>query len=441
MTNATNARTAALEPYLADVPAAQRQTLWVLSSGLVLSGLGMGAAWSIGSLLIVSVTQSTFNAGLSSAMSTLGAAVFAIPLATLASRFGRRRALTTGALIAATGAFFVVFSAIIGNFPLLLISMLTLGAGNATSLQSRFSAGDLAAPKTRGRDISLVVWSMTIGTVIGPNLVGPGDVVGMAFGLPSLAGAFAFTLIAQVCAATMYFIFLRPDPLLLAKLNAERTGHTHDQLTTEEADDIPAVALPKESAWRIIRSRPVALIAVLSMAFANATMVVIMSMTPVHLAGMHVVVSLIGLTVSLHIAGMYALAPLFGWLSDRIGSIGVILIGQAMFIASLVLNWSMPEDMVSIVISLILLGTGWSAATVAGATMLTGVLDPAERPKVQGVSDTVMSFGGAMAGIAAGPLLTLVGFQNLNVAAGVMVLATLLMLSIVAWRKKNAASA
>ena len=374
-------------------------------------------------------------------MSTLGAAVFAIPLATLASRFGRRRALTTGALIAATGAFFVVFSAIIGNFPLLLISMLTLGAGNATSLQSRFSAGDLAAPKTRGRDISLVVWSMTIGTVIGPNLVGPGDVVGMAFGLPSLAGAFAFTLIAQLCAATMYFIFLRPDPLLLAKLNAERTGHTHDQLTTEEADDIPAVALPKESAWRIIRSRPVALIAVLSMAFANATMVVIMSMTPVHLAGMHVVVSLIGLTVSLHIAGMYALAPLFGWLSDRIGSIGVILIGQAMFIASLVLNWSMPEDMVSIVISLILLGTGWSAATVAGATMLTGVLDPAERPKVQGVSDTVMSFGGAMAGIAAGPLLTLVGFQNLNVAAGVMVLATLLMLSIVAWRKKNAASA
>jgi MFS family permease len=156
---------------------------------------------------------------------------------------------------------------------------------------------------------------------------------------------------------------------------------------------------------------------------------------------MHIVVSLIGLTVSLHIAGMYALAPLFGWLSDRIGSIGVILIGQAMFIVSLVLNWSLPESMPSIVISLILLGTGWSAATVAGATMLTGVLDPAERPKVQGVSDTVMSFGGALAGIAAGPLLTIVGFQNLNVAAGVMVVATLLMLSIVAWRKKNATTA
>lgn len=441
MSSSANARAAALEPYLADVPAAQRRTLWVLSSGLVLSGLGLGAAWSIGSLLIVSVTQSTFNAGLSSAMSTLGAAVFAIPLATVASRYGRRRALTTGALIAATGAFFVVFSAIIGNFPLLLVSMLTLGAGNATSLQSRFSAGDLAAATTRGRDISLVVWSMTIGTVIGPNLVGPGDVIGIAFGLPSLAGAFAFTLIAQLAAATMYFTFLRPDPLLLAKLDAERTGHSHDQLTAEEATEIPAQALPKESAWRIIRSRPVALIAVLSMAFANATMVVVMSMTPVHLAGMHIVVSLIGLTVSLHIAGMYALAPLFGWLSDRIGSIGVILIGQGMFIVSLALNWSMPEDMVSIVISLILLGTGWSAATVAGATMLTGVLDPAERPRVQGVSDTVMSFGGAVAGVAAGPLLTLIGFPNLNIAAGVMVMATLVMLGFVAWRKKNTASA
>ena len=400
----------------------------------------MGAAWSIGSLLIVSVTQSTFNAGLSSAMSTLGAAVFAIPLATLASRFGRRRALTTGALIAATGAFFVVFSAIIGNFPLLLVSMLTLGAGNATSLQSRFSAGDLAATKTRGRDISLVVWSMTIGTVIGPNLVGPGDVIGMAFGLPSLAGAFAFTLIAQLAAATIYFLFLRPDPLLLSKLNAERTGHTHDHLSAEEKAEIPAPQLRNESAWRIIRSRPVAMIAMLSMAFANATMVLVMSMTPVHLAGMHIVVALIGLTVSLHIAGMYALAPLFGWLSDRIGSIGVILLGQALFAVSLVLNWTFPEDMVSIVVSLILLGLGWSAATVAGATMLTGVLDPAERPRVQGVSDTVMSFGGAFAGIIAGPLLTIVGFQNLNVAAGVMVFATLFMLVLVARRRRSSAA-
>lgn len=441
MSSAPDSRTTELEPYLDYIPLVQRNTLLVLSSGLVLSGLGMGAAWSIGSLLIVSVTQSTFNAGLSSAMSTLGAAVFAIPLATLASRFGRRRALTTGAVIAATGAFFVVFSAIIANFPLLLVSMLTLGAGNATSLQSRFSAGDLAASATRGRDISLVVWSMTIGTVIGPNLVGPGDVIGMSFGLPTLAGAFAFTLIAQLAAATIYFLFLRPDPLLLATLQAERTGHTHDQLSAIEAREIPADSLPTESAWRIIRSRPVALIAMLSMAFANATMVIVMSMTPVHLAGMNIVVSLIGLTVSLHIAGMYALAPLFGWLSDRIGSTGVIVLGQAMFLVSLVLNWAMSKDMVSIVISLILLGTGWSAATVAGATMLTGVLDPAERPKVQGVSDTVMSFGGALAGIVAGPLLTVIGFPNLNVAAGVMVLSTLAMLGFVAWRRNNAANA
>ena len=53
-----------------------------------------------------------------------------------------------------------------------------------------FAATDLAAPATRGRDLSLVVWSTTVGAVIGPNLAEPGETVGRALGLPAFSGVF-----------------------------------------------------------------------------------------------------------------------------------------------------------------------------------------------------------------------------------------------------------
>src|SRR5450759_4121660 len=62
----------------------------------------------------------------------------------------------------------------------------------------------------------IVVWSTTIGAVLGPNLFGPGEAVRAAIGLPPLTGAFAFSLIAQLGAASVYAFALRPDPLLTA---------------------------------------------------------------------------------------------------------------------------------------------------------------------------------------------------------------------------------
>ena len=258
----------------------------------------------------------------------------------------------------------------------------------------------------------------------------PGDVIGMAFGLPSLAGAFGFTLIAQLAAATIYFLFLRPDPLLLSKLNAERTGHTHDHLSAEEKAEIPAPQLRNESAWRIIRSRPVALIAMLSMAFANATMVLVMSMTPVHLSMMEVALPLIGLTVSLHTAGMYGLSPIFGWLSDRFGRISVIVFGQLMLVGALVANTIAPDDMTAVVTAMVLLGLGWSASTVAGSALLTESVTPEDRTTVQGLSDTVMSLTGAASGALAGLTLALIGFGPLNsvtIASTVVVMGVVLL--------------
>ena len=81
--------------------------------------------------------------------------------------------------------------------------MAVMGIGAALNFQSRFAATDLATDTTRGRDLSLVVWSTTIGAVIGPNLAEPSDAFGRALGLPELSGGFVIAAAAQLLGALL----------------------------------------------------------------------------------------------------------------------------------------------------------------------------------------------------------------------------------------------
>jgi MFS family permease len=388
--------------------AIQRRVLWVLASGQVLGGLGMGAAISLGSLLVVQVSRNTAFAGFSSSMFTLGTAFAAIPLARLALRSGRRVALTTGTLLAAVGAVGVIIAAGIGSVPALLVSIILVGTGSAAGLQSRFAATDLAHPERRARDLSLVVWATAIGVVIGPNLAGPGDLLGLELGLPELTGAFAITALAQLASGIIFMVFLRPDPLELSgglgsanPTNKRGIGHAIRLLST----NVPAAA------------------AVFVLAMSHAIMVAVMAMTPVHLSHLGVSVTVIGFTISLHTAGMYLFAPVFGWFADRVGRRSVILFGQALYLASLLINGFLAESVVAVTVSMVLLGLGWSASTVAASAGITDSIAPADKTTVQGFSDSVMSFAGAGGGLVAGVILAAVGYGLLSILVIALVVA------------------
>ncbi len=389
------------------VAAAQRRTRRVLMIGQVLAGLGMGSTLSIGAILAAQISGSPAFSGMAATMSTLGAALAAVPLARLARRSGRAPALATGAVTAALGAVLAMVSAGVSNFPLLLLGILLIGTGTAVNLQSRFAAADLAAPATRGRDLSLVVWATTVGAVSGPNLIGPGESLGALLGLPELSGPFLFTVLAQCLAAALYLVGLRPDPLALAAAWQEE----QDRATAAEAAR-SGVAAPPPAAMS--EDRAGIRLALLSIALSHATMVAVMAMTPVHLTDHGASLVIVGFTISLHIAGMYALSPLFGILSDRLGRRPTILLGQGMLLASLVMTGFGAESEGWVVAGLIFLGLGWSASTVAGSALLTESAAPARRPIVQGRSDLLMSGSGAIGGALAGPLLAGLGYSGLS---------------------------
>lgn len=384
----------------------QRRTLAVLVAGQIVSGVGIGAAVSMGALLVAAVTGHEAWSGMASTMTTLGAALVAVPLARLARRRGRRTSLSTGALAAALGALAVTGSAALGRPLLLLLSMAMMGFGTALTFQSRFAATDLSTDATRGRDLSLVVWSTTIGAVVGPNLAEPSEVVGRALGVPELTGGFVLAAAAQLIGALLYAVALRPDPLLLAL----------DPLLLALGPRRAAAAGPGRrpaGGLATLRGSPVARRAVLAIGLAHAVMVALMGMTPVHLLGHGATLTVIGVTISLHVAGMFALSPLFGILTDRIGGRAVILAGQALLAAALLLAAVGAGSTGLVAPALGLLGLGWSATTVAGSTLLTGAVPADRRPALQGTSDLLMNLAGASGGALAGLVLAGIGFSGL----------------------------
>ncbi|KDA05762.1 MFS transporter [Microbacterium sp. CH12i] len=402
-------------PTVVDQTAVQRRTVLVLSIGQVLGGIAFGATVSLGALLAADLSGDDALSGLATASVTLGAALCAIPLARLASRVGRRRALTLGNLFALIGIAVVILAAALRIFPLLLVGILMIGAGNAGNLQSRFAATDLASPKHRGRDLSMVVWATTIGGVSGPLLLGPGEIVGQAIGMPPQTGSYLFSLVAQLAALILYITALRPDPLLTAQRFARD-------------------AAAKLSAPLVIADRPlVARYAIFAIAGSHVVMASVMAMTPVHLSHMaqsahagHAssadVSSLVGVTIALHVAGMYGLSPLFGILADRWGRLQVVLLGQVLLAGALGFAIFANDQAGGVMAALVLLGLGWSAATVAGAALLTEASAPELRTRRQGRSDSLMSLCAAAGAVLAGVVLANFQYAGLGVAASVLVL-------------------
>lgn len=404
----------------------QRRTVVVLSFGQILGGIAFGATLSLGAVIAAEVSGDDALAGLATAAVTFGTALLAIPLAALARRRGRAIALASGMTIALLGVVLVILATGARIFPLLLLALALVGGGQAANLQSRFAATDLATDETRGRSLSIVVWATTVGVVLGPNLVGPGEALGAVLGMPPLTGPYVFTIVGQILGVALYLGALRPDPLLLAQ-----------RLTAHAAANPAGSAI--EHPDQPVRAR----YAIFAVAAGHAVMVSVMAMTPVHLLHHGASLSVVGFTLSLHVAGMYALSPVFGVLADRLGRAPTVVIGQVLLAAALLVASAGADSMTAVTVALVLLGLGWSATTVAGSTLLTESSAEGMRTRRQGFSDFAMSIVGAVGAVTAGFVLGGIGYGGLALTALVLVVATAA-LAPIAWppsARRRAASA
>jgi MFS family permease len=378
-----------------------RRRIGVLIASNLLGGVGVASSVAVGGLLAERLGGTAF-AGFAQATSVLGAAVAAIPLASLAARGGRRTALTTGYGIALIGGLVIIASTLMQQFVVLLVGLAMFGVAQAVNLQSRYAAGDNADPAVRGRVMSLVIWSTTIGSVLGPNLTNIANDFGFVLGLPQLAGPYTFSIASIALAGLVIGLLYGPE-----------------QRARPAPEDLVVTA--SVGAWAALRwafANPTARMAVVLTACAHAVMVMVMVMTPVHMQHHGDSLTVVGLVISLHVLGMYAFSPLFGWVSDRFGAVRSAAGGVTVLVIAIVLGlvaaavggaWT-PT-------ALTVLGIGWSWCVIAASTLLASTPDSRIRVPLQGVTDAGMNYAGAAAAALAGPILALGGFYAVNLAA------------------------
>ncbi|MFD2764659.1 MFS transporter [Micromonospora eburnea] len=404
-------------PTRLDVAPIQRRTLRLLFVTQTIGGIGVTIGVAVGALLAARIAG-TAVAGLAQSAAVVGGALLAVPVTRIMSGYGRRPGLVVAYLAGAAGGVLVVLAAVTRQVPLLFLGMLLFGGGSAANLQARYTAVDLAEPARRGRQLSLIVWATTIGAVAAPNFATLADHTTSGWGLPPLAGPFAFSAAAFVLAAVVLLILLRPDPLLTAR----RLAAAAPVAAPAEAPARRGAGM--RSAWRVVRERPAARLGIAAVAVGHLVMVAVMSMTPVRLGEFHHdadVLRVVGVVLSLHIAGMYALAPVVGWLTDRLGRRPVILGGIGVLLAACAVAGTAGHHTPALSVGLVLLGLGWSGTMVAGSTLLSESVPTAVRPAVQGLSDLTMGLAGAGAAALSGFVMRVAGYPTLTLLAAIAV--------------------
>ena len=395
-----------------DREAIYRRTIRTLMTS---NGFGFGgflAVFAVIGLLTSEMTGSDRLAGVPVAASTLGSAIAAAPLALRSRRRGRRLGLGFGYIVAIAGGAVAFLAAQAGLFWLLVAAMVFFGVGNASNLQHRFAAADLADDDKRGRAIGSVVWVGTIGAVLGAPAALWVNRIGKGFGLGEWVSPMLLGIAGYVIALAVVTRYLRPDPL-------EVSG----ALEPDAPRQSPLRGLSQSLS--VVWPNPHARLALVAMVASQVAMVAVMTMTPLHMKD-HGHAELSTIVIGAHVVGMYALAPVIGRWADRFGRIRSLRWGAAILGTGTIAAVTAGYVPALVFVGLFLLGLGWSFALIGGSALLTESLRSEDRLGAQGLTDVLMAGMGTIAALASGFVKQAAGFHWLANVATITALLVLI---------------
>ncbi|OMF52401.1 MFS transporter [Paenibacillus rhizosphaerae] len=411
-------------------PERQRQlhkrTMLIVIISQIFGGAGFAAGVTVGALLAQDMLGSDSYAGVPSALITLGSAASALIVGRLSQRLGRRTGLAAGFLAGGLGALGVVLAALISNLALLFISLLVYGAGTATNLQARYAGTDLALPTQRAKAISAAMVFTTFGAVAGPNLVNITGRFATSIGFPALSGPFMLAAAAFIIAGVVLLIFLRPDPLIVAKAMAE-AQRADESLNGTQSTGVKDAAMNKTGI----------MIGATVMVLTQIVMVAIMTMTPVHMKHHGHGLGEVGLVIGIHVAAMFLPSLITGVLVDKYGhTLMSYASGITLLAAGLLAGLAPGESMVFLVLALALLGLGWNFGLISGTAAIVDATPPHTRAKTQGTVDVLIALAGASGGALSGMVVAQSSYSALSLAGGFL---SLLLIPVIVWSRKKKA--
>jgi MFS family permease len=358
--------------------------------------------FTIGSIIAVELAGGNSQwTGVPSTLVLVGAAAIAYPIGRLMDRAGRRPGLMLGYVFGILGTGIAGLAVIKETLPLFLLGVLLIGLAKGANDLGRYAAAEANVPRKRARAISLIVLAGTVGSITGPGMIKWTGSLVERIGLPELSGPWFLAAVLLGLALLLVNFFLRPDPQQIAR-----------QLAAQE----PTPTLLSQvgrSFQEILSGDHRAKIAVSSMVFGQLTMVLVMTITPVHMHGHQHDVADISWVIMAHTLGMFGLSFLVGWLVDRLGRMKMITAGGVILIVSCLLA-PLSTEVFWLMLALFLLGLGWNCCFVAGSTLLTDVLRPHEKGKIQGLADVVVNVASGVGSLGGGLMFAVIGYTTMS---------------------------
>jgi MFS family permease len=360
-------------------------------------------------------------AGLPGTLLLVGAAGAAPWAGRLMQRWGRRPGLALGFIVGMAGMIVGGLAIVIHSFALFLLGLLLIGGARGAVDQSRYAAADAQIPDRRARAISTVVFAGTIGAIAGPALVQPSGLVLGSLTFDPLAGPMWSGALLFGLAGLLIAAFLRPDPRDIGRaIAAEHPDTQHPAGTARPMGEI--MRLP--AAW----------LALIAMVIGQMVMVLIMSVTSLHMHNHNHGLGDVSLVIMAHTLGMFGLSIVNGALIDRLGRKVAIGAGAVLLIAgSLIAPTSLMTAWLAL--ALFLVGLGWNLCYIAGSSLLSDILAPAERPRVQGASELVVNLASAISSLSSGVILAYGGYTTLGVVGALL---SLFPIAALAWQALGA---
>jgi len=395
-----------------------RRSLTVVLISQIFGGAGLAAGVTVGALLAQDMLGGAGVAGLPVALFTLGSALAAYLVGRHSQRAGRRQGLAFGFLAGTVGAFGVVIAAVIDSPALLFVAFFIYGSGTSTNLQARYAGTDLAPVDKRATAVSIAMVATTFGAVAGPNLVELMGRVAISIGIPALAGPFLLAGVAFGLAGAILFVFLRPDPYLVAMALERRT---------------PIAAVPARSADVGGSINKGVMLGAAVMVVTQIAMVAIMTMTPVHMRHHGHSLGEIGFVIGVHVGAMFLPSLVTGRLVDKLGRLTMTLVAGATLLAAGLVSAVAPgESLGWLTLALALLGLGWNIGLISGTALIVDATPVQTRARTQGSVDVLIAFAGASGGALSGFIVAGTSYATLSLAGGFL---ALLLIPAVAWAR------
>lgn len=367
---------------------------WVVLAGLtgaqLLSAAGQMTMVTLAGIVGALLAPDPQFATLPVAATVVGLAVAALPTALFIRRFGRRRVFTVMALWAAAGSVVSALSINSGSFVGFSVGCFMVGNNMASMAQYRFAVADCVPP----RMISQAVSTLMLGTLVAA-LIAPWVALESRHVLATeFAGSFIILVVPFLIVATLIPWLPLPAP-----------HATADQ--QEKSGSLSAVLANRDIQLAIVAG-----------AVGYGVMSVVMTATPI---SMHVMdgssVETTAHVIRAHMLAMYVPSLFSGWLIARLRVSRALWLGWLLVAAAVVVTIAGQTE-AHYLAALILLGAGWNFLFVGGTTLLASACQGSFKYRVQGINELALFGTMAIGSLAAGPLLSNLGWMGTNLAAG-----------------------